>query len=399
MTPFLGLLLILLLSLIGTRLFSRSTVVKTPLFSGLIVSGIPYIVAGVLLGPRVFNFLNLQIIHSLDPLISLALGWIGLLFGIQLRWKNLQRFPANYLLFTSTQSLIAFAIIFILMSAGMQIMAPSLFENRWEGVIILAALGSITAPLSIARIVFEKKAQGRLTHLLQFISSLDAFWGITIAGFAMAIFHPAATQWFSSAWQWILLSVVISISLGLLFRYLIRLRFQQDEIFLLVFGLLIFTSGIGFYLHLSPILLAMIAGITLAQFRRESEKVVRVLHMAEKPIYLFLLVFAGALWNYRFWGEIILILLFLAARLLGKYIGGLISVKKIDCAFPIPPQIGKATLSFGGVSLAIAFNFQLFYPGMVGDFLMSATILGILVFDEYTAISTQNILREQGEIQ
>jgi hypothetical protein len=397
MTPFLGLLIILLITFVGARFLHRSTITKNPLFSGLIVSGFPYILIGLVLGPQLFNFLNAQIIRSLEPLIALAIGWVGLLFGLQLRWRNIRRFPRNYVLFTSVQSLVTFLVILAAIGIGFLFIRHSLYENQLEAVIILAALGSMTAPLTIARIAIERKIKGRLTHLLQFISSLDSFWGITIAGIAMAIFDPIKYQWINNGWIWLGICTLISIVLGLLFRYLIRLRFQQDEIFVLVLGLVIFTSGIGFYLKLSPIFMNFIVGATLSQFPRESEKVMRVIHPAEKPTYLFLLVFAGALWNYRFWGEIILIIIFILARFFGKYLGGWLSARKIDCAFEIPPNIGKALLSFGGISLAIAFNFQLFHGGPISDFLMSTTILGILIFDEYTAVSTLNILRKQGE--
>lgn len=399
MTPLLGLLLILLIAFIGARFFTGSTVAKTPLFSGLIVSGIPYILIGLVLGPQFFNFLNNKIILSLEPLVSLAIGWIGLLFGLQLRWRNLTRFPLNYHLFASVQSLITFLVIGLCMGVTYYLISPSLFSNRLEAVIILAALGSMSAPFSIARIMIEKRVKGRLANLLQFVTSLDSFWGIIIAGMTMAVFHPSSVQWLTSTWHWVVLSGFISVTLAFLFLFLIRLRFKQEELFLLVLGLVIFISGIGFYLRLSPIFMTMIAGIVLAQFPRDSEKVMRILHQAEKPTYLFLLIFAGALWNYRFWEEIILILIFIAARFAGKYLGGWTGARKIDCAFDIPPDVGKALLSFGGISLAIAFNFQLFYGGFMGDFLMSATILGIFLFDEYTAVSTLSILRKRGEIQ
>ena len=398
MTPFLGLLIILLITFIGARFLRRSTITKNPLFSGLIVSGFPYILIGIILGPQLFNFLNSQIISSLEPLIALAIGWVGLLFGLQLRWRNIRRFPRNYVLFTSVQSLITFLIIFCLMGLALLMIRHSLYTNLLEAVIILAALGSMTAPLTIARIAIERKIKGRLTHLLQFISSLDSFWGIAITGITMAIFNPVKFNWPNNGWIWLGLCILISILLGILFSHLIRLRFQQDEIFVLVLGLVIFTSGIGFYLKLSPIFMNFIVGITISQFPRESEKVMRVIHPAEKPTYLFLLIFAGALWNYQFWGEIILISVFVLARFSGKYLGGWVSARQIDCGFEVPTNIGKALLSFGGISLAIAFNFQLFYGGPISDFLMSTAILGILIFDEYTAISTLNILRKQGEV-
>jgi Kef-type K+ transport system membrane component KefB len=215
----------------------------------------------------------------------------------------------------------------------------------------------------------------------------------------MTVFHQPAIRWFQTGWHWTLLLIIISILLGMLFRLLLRFRFTQEEIFLLVLGIIIFTSGAGFYLRLSPILMTTIVGITIAQFPRESEKVLRVIHTGEKPTYLFLLIFAGAMWNYRFWEEILLILAFIVARYLGKYIGGYVSAKKIPCDFPIPPDIGKGMMSLGGVSLAIAFNYQLYYGGFMGDFLMSATIIGLLLFDEYSALSILSILKNSREIK
>jgi hypothetical protein len=399
MTPILGILFIFLITFVGVRIFARSAALKKPLLSGLIVSGLPYILTGVALGPQFFNFLNREIIDSLEPIISLAIGWVGLIFGIQLRWRNMKRFPVNYLLFTSLQSIVSFLFIFLFVGGIIYYLNPPLFANRIEAIIILAALGSMTAPLSIARLSMEKKIKGRLSHLIQFISSLDSFWGITIAGLAIAIYHPPALRWFQASWQWILLSIGISFLLGMLFNFILRFRFEQEEIFLVVLGFVIFTSGIGFYLKLSPIFMTMMVGITIAQFPREAEKVMRVIHIGEKPTYLLLLVFAGAMWNYRFWEEIPFIIAFIVSRFLGKYWGGWISAKNINCGFDIPPGVGKALLSFGGISLAIAFNFQLFYGGVMGDYLMSATILGLLIFDEYTAVSIRNILSIRGEIK
>jgi hypothetical protein len=398
MTPFFGLLLILFITFVGVRFLSSSTILKTPLFSGLIVSGVPYILIGVLLGPQLFNFISENIIESLNPLISMAIGWVGLLFGLQLRWRNLRRFPKNYMLFTFLQTTITFTILLVGLGLVFYFLVPSTIEHRLEAIIILAAVGSMTAPLSVARILIEKKIKGRLAHLLQFVSSLDSFYGLVVAGITMAIIHSPAIQWIQEGWQWLVLSIFISVSVGLIFGFLLRHRFLKEEIFLVVFGLVIFTSGMGFYFKLSPIFLNLIVGITIAQFPRESEKVMRVIQPAEKPAYIFLLVFAGALWNYRFWEEILLIIAFIIFRYIGKYLGGYITSRNIDCAFPIPHNVGTALLSFGGISLALALNFQLFYGGFMGDFLMSATILGIFLFDEYAALSIQSLLRKQGEL-
>ncbi len=398
MTPILGFLLVLTAAFLGSVLVFPRINHKNPIVSGLAVSGIPYILIGVLLGPRVFGFLNEKILFSLEPLISLSLGWAGMLFGIHLRWRNIKRFPANYTLFSAVQGLIAFVII-----GGICLVA---YSNLWneaprhilEVSLVFAALGCNTTPITIARAVVMHKASGRLTHLMQFVSGLDGFWGIFFAGITFALFNPLVSNWITSNWQWLLLNVLLGILIGLAFVFLVRSKFERDELTLLVIGLVVFASGVGFYLRLSPIFLNMIVGIVIAQFRREAEKTVRVLGYAETPIYLFLLLFAGALWNINFFSEVAFIGVFIGARFLGKYLGGWISAKTIDCSFPIPGDVGSMLLSFGGISLAIALNYQLFYGGTPGNLVISAAIIGIIVFDEFAAWLIPRVLKRHGEI-
>lgn len=398
MTPILGLLLILLIAFIGTRIFSEKAILKAPLLSGLIVSGIPYILLGVVLGPYFFNFLNPTVLENLQPLLSLALGWVGLLFGIQLRWRNIRRFPRNYLLFTSVQSFVSLLIIFVILLIGGWLLGMANRPMFLIMTITLAALGSNSAMVTIGRIVVERRVHGRLTHLLQFVTSLDGYWAILVGGLAISAHWLLTDLSPIFRWGWLGLAFTLPILIGYLFHKLIQIRFQSEELLLLVLGLVIFTSGLGFYFKISPIFLTMILGITLAQFPRDSEKIMRVVRKAEKPIYLFMLVFAGAMWNYRFWTALVFITIFIVARTAGKYLGGWISAGTIDCRFPIPSRVGGALLSFGGTSLAIAFNYQIFFPGHLADIVMSATILGTLLFDEYAAFATVNLLKRQGEL-
>ncbi len=400
MTPILGFLLVIIVALLSKLVILPRVNQASPIVTGLAVGGIPYILLGMFLGPYAFNLLDTDILGRLEPLISLALGWVGILFGIQLRWRNVRRFPPNYLLFATVQSLIALGIIGILCYVGMVLFAPGDFPRPLQVALILAAIGSISAPVTIGRTVVSFRARGRLTHLLQFVSSLDAFWGILFSGLLFIVYRNLDTAHPSFLWSgvWLLINLTAGVVIGLAFLYLLRIGFDQEELLLLVLGLVVFVSGVGFYLGISPIFLNMIVGIVLAQSRVHASRVMRVLAYAEKPIYLFLLVFAGAVWNFHALTEFLIIGLFLIARYAGKTIGGRVASRKINCAFPVPPKVGRILLSFGGISLAIAFNFQLFYGGLVGDLVISATIVAILVFDELAAFSTVRILREQGEI-
>src|SRR5512145_2837368 len=49
------------------------------------VGGAEYVVIGFLLGPRVTGLLNAGQVQDLTPIVSLALGWLGMLLGTYFR--------------------------------------------------------------------------------------------------------------------------------------------------------------------------------------------------------------------------------------------------------------------------------------------------------------------------
>ncbi len=392
MTPILGFLILVTIAFIGKVLISPRIRQTNPLILGLSASGIPYILIGVLMGPYGFNVLSRSILNDLHPLISLALGWVGFLFGIQLQWRNLRRFPPNYLLFTTIQSLVSMAVIVGIIFSGIRIFSSMPFSTALELAVVLGIVGSMTAPIALARMVISHKLRGKLVHLAQFISSLDAFWGIVMIGLFFVFQQSILPSGITIPWVWLTLILVLGIGMGLSFILLLRVRFEPEEMLLLILGLVIFVSGVGFYLHISPIFLTMLVGIVIAQFPFQARRIFRVLLFAEKPIYLMMLIFAGAWWNFHAISHVLIILLFLIARLIGKMGGGWLATRVVDCGFPVPPSMGTILLAFGGTALAIAFNFLLFNVNTAGDLIISATIIGIIVFDELAMFGTLRVL-------
>ncbi len=391
MTPILGFLLLVTIAFVGKVLISPRIRKNHPFLLALSASGIPYILIGVMLGPRGFDVLNEEILAELHPLISLGLGWVGFLFGIQLQWRNIRRFPANYLLFTSLQSLIALIIIggvIVLVLIALEI--PTM--QAVEYAVIFAIIGSMTAPMALARMIISHKLRGKLVHLIQFSSSLDAFWGIVFIGGFFIMKQSLLPSGITIPWLWLVIVLVLGMSLGFSFIYLLRLRFEPQELLLLILGLIIFVSGIGFYLHLSPIFLTMVVGVVIAQFSLPARRLSRVLLFAEKPVYLMMLIFAGAWWNVPATTQVWIIIVFLIARLAGKICGGWLASRTVSMGFPVPGNIGIPLLAFGGTALAVAFNYLLFNVNPMGDLVISATIIGIVVFDELAMWGTRRVL-------
>ncbi|MCI0408422.1 MAG: hypothetical protein L0191_07645, partial [Acidobacteria bacterium] len=61
------------------------------------VGGAEYVVIGFLLGPRVTGLLQATTVQELTPLVSLALGWLGLLLGTYFRLPTLALVEGDHL--------------------------------------------------------------------------------------------------------------------------------------------------------------------------------------------------------------------------------------------------------------------------------------------------------------
>ena len=83
-----GVALVILIALLGSR--RTFTKVKLPLAARHIyLTGTEYILVGLCLGGLLLDLLDQASLKGLDPLLFLSLGWIGLMFGIQLEMPYL----------------------------------------------------------------------------------------------------------------------------------------------------------------------------------------------------------------------------------------------------------------------------------------------------------------------
>jgi hypothetical protein len=97
--------LLVLVAFFGSRFLFKRKRLFLPL-SYFFLSGLIYVFLGLSLGKSGLNVLSPAVLEGLKPLISLGLGWIGFIFGFQLEYKYLRRFPQNYVGLSLLQSLV-----------------------------------------------------------------------------------------------------------------------------------------------------------------------------------------------------------------------------------------------------------------------------------------------------
>ena len=215
MNPLLVVLLLALIALLGAQLtYSQIRVPTGPRI--FIAIGGPFIFLGFALGPHILDILSRDAVTQLTPLLALGLGWIGVLFGLQLDRENLRRFPLRYFVLALLQAVIAFGIVFFV---GLQVVDAWFTINLDAIVLAAAATASVSTPAAIALISSTYVARGSVSRLLFYIASLDAAVGIVVLGFTHSAHHPGMLSRgvALSLFEWFAISTLLGIFFGMLF--------------------------------------------------------------------------------------------------------------------------------------------------------------------------------------
>jgi hypothetical protein len=73
------------------------------------VGGAEYVLLGVLLGPHVTGLLDAGRVRDLTPIVSLAIGWLGMLLGTYFRLPALALLPPDQLRIAFAEAVTTFA--------------------------------------------------------------------------------------------------------------------------------------------------------------------------------------------------------------------------------------------------------------------------------------------------
>lgn len=402
MSPLVGVLILVLLGLLGSQLAFDPE--RTPLGPRLLLAtGSHFLLLGLLLGP-VLGLLTLEVIGQLEALFALGLGWIGLLFGLQLDRAQLAQFPTSYLLFAVAQALVTFAIF-----AGVAIlafeMAGALGTGVQVAILATAATAAVSTPAGIALISGTFQVQGKVTRLVFYVASLDALVGIVALQVTYAVYHPSTPIVAGMGWGlWLGIAVATGVIFGVIFLWLTRPKPERDELTLFLLGLAVFEAGTALYLGISPLLVCTITGAVIANMSPSRKRVYSILQGWEKPVYVVVLILAGALLGAGSWIALPLGAAYLLLRGLGKYAGGIAARRLVTTGVALPVTVGFGLIPQGGISLAMALSAALTYGVIVGangDAIRTAfaTIVVAVAASELVGpFLTRGLLRRAGEI-
>ncbi|MDT8367733.1 MAG: cation:proton antiporter [Longimicrobiales bacterium] len=388
MDPLVAALVLILLALVGARVsFSTERVPVGPRL--LFRTGTHFLFIGFVLGPPVLALVSRDALSQLFPLIGLGLGWVGMLFGLQMDRSSLMQFPRRFPIVATGQALLTFLLVF---ATGTAVAGAfdALDRPLLMGIAVAAAIASVSTPAGIAIVAQAFPRQRPIVQLLLFIAAVDGIIGIVALDITYAVFHDVtrssggeATPW----WFWAMVSVGLGIVCAVVFLWLARLRPTREELVLYLLGISALSAGAALQLQLSPLFVGMVLGAIVVNLSPDGDRIFAVMERWEKPIYVVLLLLAGALLRFPTWWIIPVAIAFAAVRATAKVVAGAVMVRAAKLPRDTPRLLGMGLMSQGGISLAMVLSAVLTlaprgleiagYPAV--DLLFSTVVLSVVL--------------------
>lgn len=311
----------------GYTLGKLAELAKLPKISG-------YILAGILLNPDLSGIMSKTFVDHTNPLLSISLSLITFSIGGSLSLLKIKKTGKKILLLTLFESLSAFIFVFIFMFLILFFFIH-LFDstNIIIGIsLILASLAAPTDPSATLAVIHEYKAKGTVSSAMLEIAAFDDIVGIMIytliSSFALSLLGDTSmelNQILSKLSQGIGGAILLGFLMGLLFNFIVKIFIKQSEgsLIELTFGLVLLCFGIADYLEIESLLAAMTMGAVVTNMNPMSEKIFKLLERyTDELIFVVFFSLSGLhLQLSSIGGSALLILIYIAARAMGKFSG------------------------------------------------------------------------------
>lgn len=399
----------LLAGLIMTRFFKK---LKLP-------SVTAYLIAGVLIGPYCLGtfgydgigFTSSTAVLNLSLISEVALGFIAFSIGNEFRLEELKKTGKQALVIGVLQAVTATVFVDIAL-IGLSFLMPDIIAV--PQAITLGAIAAATAPAATLMVVRQYKANGPLTRLLLPIVALDDAVGLVVfaVSFGIAKTMVSGDMDLISIILNPIIEIACSLALGTLMGWILT---QLEKFFNsntnrlnLTIGIVFLTVSISMmefmvgpvHIQFSSLLTCMMLGTVFCNICPLSHDLMGAADKWTSPMFALFFVISGAELELSVFtsGAIIVIgVVYIVFRSLGKYLGTLYSAKITKCSPEICKYLGITLLPQAGVALGMCIlAMQL---GEMGNLIRNITLFAVLIYELVGPLFTRMALTAAGEIK
>lgn len=404
-------LISLSIALISGLLLSRlAKLIKLPAVTA-------YLIAGVLIGPFVlgsFGIRGLGIVKEELGLLSIisevALGFIAFSMGSEFRISQLKSIGKKATFIGIFQGVITCIVVDVFLVV-IHFIRPDIISI--EAAIILGAIATATAPAATLMVIKQYKAKGKLTDILLPVVALDDAVGLVIFAISFGIARSMGSTEVSILN--IILEPILEVVLSLTLGFVVGFVFNEVEKYFhsrskrmaVVVTFVLLAVGIsslkfelfGIHIGFSSLLTCMMLGTVFCNRCPVSEE---LMHRADRwtgPILILFFVISGAELDLSVFTKLSILIVgvvYIISRSLGKIFGAGITSKLVKCDKNIVKYLGITLLPQAGVALGMALKAK--ELGSQGDVVRNITLFAVLIYEIIGPFLTKIALTKSGDI-
>ena len=398
------------------------------LLSGLLLTrfvsklGLPavtaYLVAGILIGPFCLGALNIpgiglssEQVSSFSILSDIALGFIAFSMGNEFRISQLKAIGKQATVIGIVQGLVAAVFVDVVL-----IVVSILFPDKLplSSAIVLGACATATAPAATLMVVKQYKAKGKLTDILLPVVAIDDAVGLMVfaISFGVAKSISAGTVEVLNIILEPIIEVGLSLGLGFLmgviFNFVEKFFHSRSKRMAVTVTFVIMTVAIssikfelfGLHFAFSSLLACMMLGSVFCNLCDVSEELMNRADRWNTPIIILFFVLSGAGLELSVFGDFAIVIIgivYIITRSIGKYIGAGATAKLLKCDDSIVKYLGITLLPQAGVALGMALKAS--ELGDDGAIVRNIILFAVLIYELIGPYLTKIALTKAGDIK
>ena len=377
-----------------------------------------YLLSGLLLGPFClgalklpgFGFNSLEQVEGLTIVTQTALGFIAFTIGNEFRLSQLKTMGKAAITIGILQAVITTVLVDIVL-IGLHLCFPNVITIPCA--LVLGAIASATAPAATLMVVRQYKADGPLTRLLMLVVAIDDAVGLVLFsvsfGIATALAHGEASVLAVVVEP--IVEIVLSLGLGAVMGWLLNFVEQffhsKSKRLTISVAFVLLTVGLSMLkFHIGPVhcgfsllLVCMMTGTVFCNICSTSEELMDRVDGWTMPLNILFFVISGAELDLNVLVQPMTLLvgvIYIIARSLGKYYGSHCSCRLTHQSQPITNHLGITLLPQAGVALGMALTASTLEGGSLTR---NVVLFAVLIYELVGPTLTKHSLLKVGEIK
>ena len=362
-----------------------------------------YLVAGILVGPYILGrvgipglgFISMSDVNTYSLLADVALGFIAFSIGNEFRMSQLKQTGKQALVIGIFQAVFTTVLVDIVLIGVFFLLGGD--KLPLPTAVVLAAVASATAPAATLMVVRQYKAKGPLTSILLPVVALDDAVGLVLFAISFGVAKalgagsPSVTSIVLEPILEVVCSLLLGLVMGLLFTFFERFFHSRSKrlamsvtfVFLTVALSMLKFNINGIHIGFSSLLVCMMLGTVFCNTCDFSEELMDRVDRWTAPLFIIFFVISGAELELSVFTDIAIVLIgiiYILSRSVGKYFGAWISAKVVNCDANIVKYLGITLLPQAGVALGMAIKAEA-ELGADGAIVANITLFAVLVYE------------------